>query len=431
VFWRIVKMEQASFGKRVLRRGCRGDDVKELQQRLAAKGFYFGPPDGCFGVLTEEAVRLLQQTFKMRQDGLAGSAVVAALTRDSTQTGRIIYTVLPGDNLAQISMRFKVLPTAWRHIPGRRPGVRRIYPGQRLLLYQKAFFVWDDIPDSSVMAVTGIINCPTTVDTNEEVGGYYQLLNPAGPDGETGQATPDPNLAVTWKLKPASIGKIGLDLRTAAARDLLFRDGWFRKCLRTLGLTKLPFVLLPLPLAAPGFQRLFWAQMDWIGRYAGIIMIEPIWDESTVENFQASARQWEKVLPQFARIGGNQQLLLVLPTYAWHWDADRFLRRVTLAEVKLTRALYHQNTVAPLPGGFIMIRYLSQGRQQCLIYRECFWWEQLLQQIIKYNFTGLVIRDFRALGEEGPQLIAGAFSVLPKSLFRVPDWRSIKRQFRS
>jgi peptidoglycan hydrolase-like protein with peptidoglycan-binding domain len=420
VFWRIVKMEQAPFGKRILRRGSRGDDVKELQQRLAVKGFYCGAPDGCFGVLTEEAVRLLQQTFKMRQDGVAGPAVAAALTRDSAQTGRIIYTVLPGDNLTQISLRFKVLPTAWRYIPGRQSGVGRIYPGQRLLLYQKAFFVWDETPgvlSNAATAVTGIINSPTAVETEEEeYGGYYKLLNPAGPDGRPGQTTPDPNLSA-WKLKQASIGKIGLDLRTTTGHDLLFRDGWFRKCLRNLGLNKLPFVLLPLPLAAQGVPRLFWAQMGWIGRYTGIIMIEPVWDESTAENFQAAIRQWEKILPQFARFGSYQSLLLVLPTHAWHWDADRLLRRVTLSEVKLTRALYHQSVVETLPGEIIRMRYLSQGREQCLIYRERDWWERLLQQIIKYNFAGLVVRDFSALGEEGPQLIAGAFSVLPESLF--------------
>lgn len=431
--WRIVKAERLPFGRRILRRGCQGADVAELQQRLAAAGFYFGDSDGRYGILTEEAVCRLQQTFKLRHDGIAGPAVVAALTQNSIQAGRLIYTVKPGDSLAQISTRFGVAPAAWRQVTGNQPGVRRIYPGQQLLLYRKAFFTWDetsgrqtDVSDG----VTGIIESRPPAVAGEDTGDAnrlnrglrYCLLELAGPNGSGEQRPFKAGAQLFQQLPKLPNGKIGLDFRTEPMNTLLFRDGWFLKWLRMLGKTKLSFALLPLVMTARGVERLFWAQLDWISRYARLIMIEPVWDESVVENFQAAIAQWEKVLPQFTKLGGRKPLLLVIPTHAWNWDEDQVLRRVAFSEVKLIRALYCRSAVEVLPGRLAMIRYRSQGKQQWLLYRERDWWEWLLQQVVKYNFTGLVIRDFGALGKDGPELIAAAFSVLPESLLRDSDF---------
>lgn len=52
---------------RVLKKGCRGDDVKLLQQTLKLY------PDGVFGPLTEEAVKQFQTKYGLVADGIVGT----------------------------------------------------------------------------------------------------------------------------------------------------------------------------------------------------------------------------------------------------------------------------------------------------------------------------------------------------------------------
>ena len=66
---------------RVLGKGDRGDDVRELQRTLAVTGNDPGPADGVFGPKTEAAVRALQRTLNVMDDGLWGPASAAALER--------------------------------------------------------------------------------------------------------------------------------------------------------------------------------------------------------------------------------------------------------------------------------------------------------------------------------------------------------------
>lgn len=70
-----------ALGDRLLGRGVRGDDVRELQSRLAQLGYPVGPFDGKFGPKTEAAVRKFQQDYGLRVDGLAGTRTVAELKR--------------------------------------------------------------------------------------------------------------------------------------------------------------------------------------------------------------------------------------------------------------------------------------------------------------------------------------------------------------
>jgi N-acetylmuramoyl-L-alanine amidase len=71
------------------RRMLRGDDVAELQQRLADMGFASGRVDGIFGTLTENAVRRFQRNVGLPVDGRCGPATFAAL-------GRLTRTVTGG-----------------------------------------------------------------------------------------------------------------------------------------------------------------------------------------------------------------------------------------------------------------------------------------------------------------------------------------------
>ena len=62
-----------SWCTRVLRNGCRGDDVKELQRRLGVGA------DGVFGAKTEAAVRAFQKKKGLDCDGCVGPRTAAAL----------------------------------------------------------------------------------------------------------------------------------------------------------------------------------------------------------------------------------------------------------------------------------------------------------------------------------------------------------------
>lgn len=52
--------------------GCRGENVRELQQALIDLGYLNGKADGIFGNRTETAVRKFQKKNKLSADGLAG-----------------------------------------------------------------------------------------------------------------------------------------------------------------------------------------------------------------------------------------------------------------------------------------------------------------------------------------------------------------------
>jgi len=63
----------------VLRRGAKGEDVKQLQTRLRSHGFPTLAVDGDFGPATEAAVRHFQSERKLVVDGIVGPQTWAAL----------------------------------------------------------------------------------------------------------------------------------------------------------------------------------------------------------------------------------------------------------------------------------------------------------------------------------------------------------------
>lgn len=67
--------------KRTLRKGCKGDDVKELQEALNKwnAGFEALKVDGSFGKLTETAVKLFQNDKELKVDGIVGPQTWEAL----------------------------------------------------------------------------------------------------------------------------------------------------------------------------------------------------------------------------------------------------------------------------------------------------------------------------------------------------------------
>ncbi|WP_293144505.1 MULTISPECIES: peptidoglycan-binding protein [unclassified Microcoleus] len=65
----------------VLRRRMRGPAVRELQERLRAKGFLRVSADGVFGRETEVAVKAAQRKYQLPADGIVGRATWEALLR--------------------------------------------------------------------------------------------------------------------------------------------------------------------------------------------------------------------------------------------------------------------------------------------------------------------------------------------------------------
>ncbi len=68
----------------------KGDDVAELQERLAALGFDPGRVDGIYGAATRAAVAGFQRDAGMSPDGVAGPAMLAELRRLAVRHPRAI-----------------------------------------------------------------------------------------------------------------------------------------------------------------------------------------------------------------------------------------------------------------------------------------------------------------------------------------------------
>lgn len=66
----------------MLKRGSRGQAVRDLQERLISQGHLTGDPDGVFGQHTLQAVTAFQSDQGLKPDGIAGPKTWAALTTD-------------------------------------------------------------------------------------------------------------------------------------------------------------------------------------------------------------------------------------------------------------------------------------------------------------------------------------------------------------
>jgi len=76
----------ATLGDRLLGRGSTGQEVNELQSKLAQLGYGVGPIDGKFGPKTEAAIRDFQSDRGLRVDGLAGTQTTTELMRLTSQS---------------------------------------------------------------------------------------------------------------------------------------------------------------------------------------------------------------------------------------------------------------------------------------------------------------------------------------------------------
>lgn len=130
---------------RVLKQGDRGDDVKQLQIQLTQAGYPTGGTTGYFGSGTLKALKSFQQDHRLKADGLAGPATLAALssapnskTAAAPASGASqTYTVKAGDALSLIAERYRV---SLRDLmdANRIKIADRVYAGQKLTIPGKA-----------------------------------------------------------------------------------------------------------------------------------------------------------------------------------------------------------------------------------------------------------------------------------------------------
>ncbi len=67
--------------------GSRGNEVRQIQQKLKDWGYYEGNVDGIFGAQTLEAVKYFQRKNGLQVDGIAGAQTLAAMGISSSSSG--------------------------------------------------------------------------------------------------------------------------------------------------------------------------------------------------------------------------------------------------------------------------------------------------------------------------------------------------------
>lgn len=81
--------------KRIMKLGCRGADVKALQQQLKSLGYFKSAPDSVFGKGTQSCVKSFQKAHKLKSDGVVGRTTFNAIFGASPQA-----TPTPGETSA-------------------------------------------------------------------------------------------------------------------------------------------------------------------------------------------------------------------------------------------------------------------------------------------------------------------------------------------
>jgi hypothetical protein len=421
--WKLLKKSELPLGKRVLGYGDQGADVRELQKRLAQAGFYFGETDGIFGVLTEEAVVLLQKAFELRIDGRAGREVRQALDDTSRRSGRIVHIVKARENLNAISQKFSVQNEAWKGICGPGNPRQRIYPGMKLLLHEKAFFHWGAVAGSAAATLlTGNIGS----DFRLTVAGGLEGPDNAGADRHQAVAATGEvwgRLLAMEKLWP-ELGRsfqkgssvFGLDLREAPWEGVVRWVDLVRFLVRNG--RRIRFVVIPLPLwGSPGERNrlervglpLLFKEVDWI-------LVEPVYDLTSPESLLDTAALLEKALKRFLQAGWSGKIILTESVQGWNWNLEQgSFHETSYREARLIQNINPRGIQSCHAAKLTQVRYRRHRESNSLIFRTEADWEAWLRLTIKYNLLGAAIRNAAQLGRAGDELATKVFAVLPGS----------------
>ncbi len=94
--------------------GSSGDEVRKLQERLKALGYYTGNTDGIYGGGTKQAVIIFQKQHGLDADGAAGPKTLAVLYSDNAQ--QIVVTPAP-TGLNTLAGDIPLLVNKWNVLP--------------------------------------------------------------------------------------------------------------------------------------------------------------------------------------------------------------------------------------------------------------------------------------------------------------------------
>lgn len=438
----IVRVQELPLGRRVLRFGDRGNDVKALQNALQGAGFYFGAADGLFGTLTAEAVLMMQKAFGLKPDGVAGPEFYRKLSGTGIQVphrpGRIVYSVKKQESLTALSQRFGVREAAWESLSGQGNPQKRIYPGMKLFLPEKFFFTWEEQRAQPAGGNPAAVPCSGAIRPGWRLRAEEELsLEPLPQAGETAGYRSIAAAEAVWEeifrsrrgwnrvaAKIRSLPEAGLvfDLRNAAWGTIKEWPGFFKCCAGKTGLNGgKAMALLPLH-AGPGgaVNRVFWTQLNLLAPYFRFLLFEPA---AAWENPAECEKQFCQ-LPQLFRklnqTGLAAQSLWIEGTGGWVWRTETTDGATTpvretapFGEAQRIRAMFPKGVRVSASTKLTTVEFLRRGVKNILIYRDGQGWLEFVKQIGRSNLAGLVIRGFSDLRDTGPAAIQGAFAVKP------------------
>ena len=424
--WKIVAVSEVPIGGRNLRIGSKGNDVHELQKMLMEAGFYFGPIDGVYGLLTEEAVWLFQRSFNLRCDGIAGPELFGALKNASLKLNRIVYTVKPKDDLKSISRNFGVARSAWKGIPGQGNPQHKIYPGMKLLLDQKVIFCsGKSAPD---LPVTAYLENGWELTTAGELVRLDNLIG--GETYQTVVAQPDTwekilDSPKCWKKIGTNLKRVGkknwgIDLRNAPLEKLFRWKDFLQYLSKVTSMDRIPMILIPmLTEGKPTKNRLFWLNLPQFSNCTDLLLIEPLISPDLPVAFGQSCLNLGKALQKLGWFNLGSKTLLVGRVGGWDWniDQDYQCRPVSFREGRILAAMNPRPVKYNTGTMYTEINYIRRSERHCLIFRDQQGWHDWVKLGLKSNLLGFMIHDLQDLGRFGSELLRSSFGVLPKEKF--------------
>lgn len=421
--WKIVTVSEAPLGNRCLRAGSRGEDVRELQGLLAEAGFYFGPVDGIYGILTEEAISLFQRTFNLRNDGVAGPELFATLKSASFKLDRIVYTVKPKENLKTISQNFGVSKSAWQSIPGQGNPQRKIYPGMKMLLNRKAVLcsgkVTEGFPATAYLEVGWELAADGELNrvNHTEGGDNYQTLVAQPEAWEKILCS-----RTYWRKIGSELNRIsgkhwGIDFRNAPLETVFRWRDFLQSICRVISKKQIPLLLLPMLAEGKAIKnRLYWLNLPQLSDFAELILLEPFICLDSPEAFLQSTPNIAKTLHKLIRLNLSSKSLLMGRVGGWEWNLDQNCRcrQVSFREGRILAAMNQRSVKYNPDTTDTVIEYLRRQERYRLIFRDQQGWLDWIKLGLKSNLLGFAIHDPQDLGKFGSDLINASFGVLPK-----------------
>lgn len=185
-----------------LKLGSNGQDVRNVQSKLKALGFYKGTVDGDFGEGTEAAVKAFQKQYKLTVDGKVGAATLKALA-SARATAKPSAVVTP--------------KSAAKHTPTRRPTATPSFNSHTYLRKGSSGTAVRQMQERLIALgyLTGTAN--GKFDESTEAGVMaFQRRNTHYADGVAGPETLQKLYSSSARRTSTSAGIIGQSLRPGA-----------------------------------------------------------------------------------------------------------------------------------------------------------------------------------------------------------------------